>query len=459
MSGYELSGLTTAFVYMVSAAILDSLGTGVLKCMIQFGGRKFSDEEVNLELSTSCNDPKQSPDGIVLVQAIEGFRGMPNDSKEGVENNVGLRNHDVRWKDDVECEEIELRVSEMDDNNQYVSVLDKSYEENVEDSSILDYGVDGMKNNASTIGVSEIGVVDVYDGMFNFSEGDGTSNFNKPVDIIKECSVEQNESRKENNNQVASEIVIGKFVNEYAKRKECESLSFEKMLDVGLEIQTVAAETLPCSLPTVVGANEHTIHKEKGCNKAAANGFDVCNNEDTSCKVAICYDQLSKRLICGHVPFLSTILSNGTTQKRKMVEIGDSLFPTLGLNGLGDSRDQTFTYGMKFEIKMSGLNGNSLIVDLETAKMNEDSLGHLKFDIWKWPKRRRKGAKCKVKNRGWKFDFWKWPKRKKSCLTKCKFEHGKWKFDVWIWPNRKKETNPSFCTLVHTYQFEFLYGD
>ncbi|GKE92077.1 hypothetical protein Tco_1573172 [Tanacetum coccineum] len=63
------------------------------------------------------------------------YSSKPNDSKEGVENNVGLRNHDVRWKDDVECEEIELRVSEMDDNNQYVSVLDKSCEENVEDSS------------------------------------------------------------------------------------------------------------------------------------------------------------------------------------------------------------------------------------------------------------------------------------------------------------------------------------
>nr|GEW31607.1 hypothetical protein [Tanacetum cinerariifolium] len=119
---------------------------------------------------------------------------------------------------------------------------------------ILDYGVYGMKNNASTIKVLDNGVVDVYD-------------------------------------------------------------------DVGLEIQTAAAETFSCSLPTVVGANEHTIRlnegctqkgvclfgrccdlkhveglidKEKGCNKDDANGFDVCNNEDTSYKVAICYDYLWK---------------------------------------------------------------------------------------------------------------------------------------------------------------------
>nr|GEX19654.1 hypothetical protein [Tanacetum cinerariifolium] len=131
------------------------------------------------------------------------------------------------------------------------------------------------------------------------------SNFNKPVKIIKECSVEQKEGTKENNNQVASDIVLGKFVNEYAQRTECESLSFDKRLDVGLEIQIVAAiiETFPCSLHTVVGANEHIIcpnkvgiqkgvclfgrcwdlknvngliDKEKDCNKAA-NRFDVCN--------------------------------------------------------------------------------------------------------------------------------------------------------------------------------------
>ncbi|GKB63272.1 hypothetical protein Tco_0919458 [Tanacetum coccineum] len=99
------------------------------------------------------------------------------------------------------------------------------------------------------------------------------SNFNKPVDIITECnmeqkpvdiikesSVEQKEDRKEDNYHVASDIVRGKFVNKYAKREECESLSFDKRLDIGLEIQTVAAitETLSSSLRTV-GANEHTI--------------------------------------------------------------------------------------------------------------------------------------------------------------------------------------------------------
>ncbi|GJS63156.1 floral homeotic protein [Tanacetum coccineum] len=38
-----------------------------------------------------------------------------------------------------------------------------------------------------------------------------------------------------------------------------------------------------------------------------------------------------------------------------------------------------------------------------------------------------------------KFDIWKWPKRKKIDDTNCKFTYGKRQFDVWKWPRRKKE--------------------
>nr|GEX17693.1 hypothetical protein [Tanacetum cinerariifolium] len=83
-------------------------------------------------------------------------------------------------------------------------------------------GAKGRERNE--INVSSL--VNERDVMMNSNKGDWTSNFNKPVDIIKEYSVEQKEGRKENNNQVASDIVLGKFVNEYAQRTECESLSF-----------------------------------------------------------------------------------------------------------------------------------------------------------------------------------------------------------------------------------------
>ncbi|GKA80678.1 reverse transcriptase domain-containing protein [Tanacetum coccineum] len=45
------------------------------------------------------------------------YSSNSNDSKEGVKNNAGLRFVDVSRKDDVECEEIESRASEMDDSS------------------------------------------------------------------------------------------------------------------------------------------------------------------------------------------------------------------------------------------------------------------------------------------------------------------------------------------------------
>ncbi|GJT30915.1 hypothetical protein Tco_0911190 [Tanacetum coccineum] len=168
------------------------------------------------------------------------------------------------FKYDVVYEEIKVRVSEMEDNNKCVSVLDDLCEEDIEKSSeieinsisimvldnpckecdqcrerkstsfssfhligshkfvnhvgesgdsvieivskvtqedkeddvvtedekvmclgILDYDVDGMKNNATTIGFSKIRVVDVYGCMFNFSKRYRNTNFNKLVEMYK----------------------------------------------------------------------------------------------------------------------------------------------------------------------------------------------------------------------------------------------------------------------------------
>ncbi|GKC93371.1 hypothetical protein Tco_1158813 [Tanacetum coccineum] len=84
--------------------------------------------------------------------------------------------------------------------------------------------------------------------VMNSSKGDWTSNFNKPVDIIKECSVEQKEGRRENN-----KVILFLGVCLFGR---CRDLKNVKGL----------------------------IDKKKSCNKAA-NGFDVCNtNPESSIK-------------------------------------------------------------------------------------------------------------------------------------------------------------------------------
>ncbi|GKE14158.1 hypothetical protein Tco_1421735 [Tanacetum coccineum] len=54
---------------------------------------------------------------------------------------------------------------------------------------------------------------------------------------------------------------------------------------------------------------------------------------------------------------------------------------------------------LKFDKKLAGFDEMQEPVVMKTwntevAKINEGILGHLKFDVWKWPKRRRKGSKC-----------------------------------------------------------------
>ncbi|GKB49718.1 hypothetical protein Tco_0900471 [Tanacetum coccineum] len=231
------------------------------------------------------------------------------DHKIGTEN-IGLKSYGKSCKEDVIGKEIEclglIAPIKLDEElNGLVELKDKNKCLEVTDNLVNEK--DETKGGNKRMGLSSlICSSEIVDG----AKGRERNEINVSS-LVNECDVVMNSSkgdwtsRKENNNQVASDIVLGKFVNEYAQRTECESLSFDKRLDVGLEIQTVAAiiETLSCSLPTVVAANEHIIcpneggiqkgvcsfgrccdlknvkgliDKEKGCNKAA-NRFDVCN--------------------------------------------------------------------------------------------------------------------------------------------------------------------------------------
>nr|GEV89661.1 hypothetical protein [Tanacetum cinerariifolium] len=110
-------------------------------------------------------------------------------------------------KDGVACKEIKLWVSEMDGSSKCWGVLDESGETNESiDTELM---------------VME---VDEFDVVMNSNKVDWTSNFNKIVDTIKECSVEQKENGKENNNLVASDIVLDKSIEKRKMDEICDSL-------------------------------------------------------------------------------------------------------------------------------------------------------------------------------------------------------------------------------------------
>nr|GEW54623.1 hypothetical protein [Tanacetum cinerariifolium] len=255
---------------------------------------------------------KESVESVGYEECCEeNVEGLGIETKESVDNNEYMKNFDKFANgNDMNKREItrgnKIADHKIGTENIGLKSYGKSCKEDVigqnkclEVTGNLVNEKDETEGGNKRMGLSMISSGEIVDGAKGH--------------IIKECSVEQKEGRNENNNQVASDIIPGKFVNEYAQRKECESLSFNKRLDVGLEIQTVVAitETLSCSLPIVVGANEHIIcpseggiqkgvclfgrccdlknvngliDKEKGCNKAA-NRFDVCNtNRESSIK-------------------------------------------------------------------------------------------------------------------------------------------------------------------------------
>ena len=76
-------------------------------------------------------------------------------SKQVVKSNMGLRDLDVSWKDDVECNEIELRESEMDNNSKCVGVLDELCKEIVGDSSNMEIIRLGLKAEQTTLSIHD----------------------------------------------------------------------------------------------------------------------------------------------------------------------------------------------------------------------------------------------------------------------------------------------------------------
>ncbi|GJU75642.1 hypothetical protein Tco_1272712 [Tanacetum coccineum] len=68
-------------------------------------------------------------------------------------------------------------------------------------------------------------------------------------------------------------------------------------------------------------------------------------------------------------------------------EVSGSLFPTFGLSCLG-SNDEIFEAEHQ-----------------ETYEKHEDNFGQLEFKLWKWPKMKKKGGKCKLKYGKWGFDI------------------------------------------------------
>nr|GEV55462.1 hypothetical protein [Tanacetum cinerariifolium] len=243
----------------------------------------------------------------------------------------------------------------------------------------MGYGIDGSKVNSSANGIEEVSDCVIFlddDCKETESRVSGMNGDNKLVDNV---TVETVEESFEIENRLVGDV-------------RCDAAELEvSEMDVGdVVINSSKEDGEDGDFSNLLGnGKEHDGEQEE--NK----DFGVCDSVQPG------------------YPSETVLKCDFNREQEK----SDSLFPTFGLNGLGDNggicEPELETLGQilqwllpnpnmmmtnssgtptdsceEFEIKMSGLNGNSLIMDLEAAKMDE--YGKWDFDIWKWPKKKKK---------------------------------------------------------------------
>nr|GEV05086.1 putative reverse transcriptase domain-containing protein [Tanacetum cinerariifolium] len=406
-----------------NVSLMGGKGNGVAGIEVDSGGNGYSNsdvmdaddvginlskEDANRDFHEKVRNSKECDGSPYLEMITEVAKnktsviGLGNDDDKILDgaNRCEMNERNVSWEDDVECKGIKLRISEMDDKSMCVDTFDDDCKETKSRVCGIDDDNRCLNDKSTTTEIAR----------YNGKQEDCGLDDSKGKSIVRQGG---GNDVKTKNDFWGSTLMKMEKVSE-----ETRNIQEEKVYDI-LEKEDETDSDVVIENKTLRGLLNSGYDSDGSKVNSSVNEVSQ-RTYDTSNLGILTYGVKANQaigLISDHVPFLYTIISNGSTEKRKMSKIGDSLFLTLGLNFLGGngqicepeletlgqilrwliqnpnrimtnfgrtptySSDQPFTYGIEFEIKMNGLNGNPLIVDLEMAKMNEDSLGHLKFDI------------------------------------------------------------------------------
>nr|GEU57333.1 small GTPase superfamily, ARF/SAR type [Tanacetum cinerariifolium] len=303
---------------------------------------------------------------------------------------------------------------------------------------ILNYDVNGMKNNASTIEVSKIGVVDIHSSMFNFSKRDGNTNFNKSVEMYRG---KYDDNKEEDNDLVVCDTVQLKGVY-FLKKESNESTKLE-----GLKLDNRLLET--GTSITISGSSQSTISKQS---------FSSVNKQNVSFKKLLADKNKNKADKDKNKP--ETITSGQDSNVEKTLYVNTVHVVKLPKEALvlsstkpesngnesfeSDTSAEKLKHGMKTndwedsEFDADKLECKNLKVVAYASDVHSSSGKTFTYDD-QWYKQ-EEGSE--------KFDIWKWPKRKKITGTKCNLKYEKWKFDIWKWPKRKRKGAKSHDCLL-----------
>ncbi|GKB12505.1 hypothetical protein Tco_0846428 [Tanacetum coccineum] len=323
-----------------------------------------------------------------------------NESKEGVKNKVGLRDLDVSWKDGVECEEIELRVSEMDGSSKSVEVLDESCEENVEDSSeiqvnsnclmVLDnFECDQSREREFTSFSLSQPSNDTPKILNHSLEENGNPDVKTEYDFWESTLVKMEKVSEETKTSVANSQEVG-----------IENIGVKNYEEGGKENADVK------------GKENANVKEDVKCKKneyIGLNGFNEFFCED---------DEIEEIIDLGRLVYFTDMVDCVNGGEMDYIQNG-RMWEKVG-------RYKSFNV---FAYDSDVHNPSTKVVTCEDElymierKRKNSEMGSviLKFDIWKWPKRKKpRYTNYKSKSRRWKLKGA--DKGRRGCLARANLE-------------------------------------
>ncbi|GKC23464.1 hypothetical protein Tco_1025614 [Tanacetum coccineum] len=313
-----------------------------------------------------------------------------DDSKERVGNNVELRNLNVSWKDGVECEEIELRVSEMGDNSKCVSVLDDFCDDKV--CYNAGKGNDSKSNEMSEVEVNCVMSVDEFFGYDGKKEDLESLDGNREEE---DCNIDEMESHGVTD-VTGGWIGGGELCKEDGKGDESkgsEYPSFEEKYDGWFENQIEAPKVSGYNLDKLKIDNGYVMCGNRGMSKVAwkllvkmrMNGGIMRGNSGDAYYVVIGINDFvfSENVRGGKHVFEDKAWSNTDKHDEDTMEsrvgINGNIADNLGIKEKGKDKDMESS-GLMHNRVMScddgtnvslSMNGNSVCVGMDDELVEE----------------------------------------------------------------------------------------
>ncbi|GKB57111.1 bifunctional fucokinase/fucose pyrophosphorylase [Tanacetum coccineum] len=362
----------------------------------------LKNEGIKIVTTIEKNDVKDTGNGISVVNKVDKMEQKREIGNGVIDISIGLmgvRVMDCDDKDVVGSEEIGLGASEIDDDNKCAGVLDRSCGETSDEKR-------GGKHDETRDGKSD-----------EFVHNDGKKEDLKSLDENgkeEDCNIEEIESNGVTK-ITGGWIGVGELCKEDGKGKRIESSGvitnsfglkvFGEICKEEVEVKGIQSKNSKENDGNKKCLQNHNDNVKGG--KLMDNGQVMCRNRGMS---KLAWKPLVKMRM------------NGSIMGEN---IGDADYVVIRINEsvISESISEVELVFEGITRSIGDLDGKCLFMACKDANKNGVNSCYWELSGCKWRGRKKTyGIYCQVRNNKWKFDIWRWPRRKKKVggiLSKC----------------------------------------